>query len=375
MNTGVYRLTTPTLNDLVYIGSAARSLKRRWTTHRSALSKGIHHAWLLQDVVHEHGLNVVRFDIVELCSSVDCLRREQFWMDQYPPERRYNVNPRAESRLGSKFTAAQCQKLIETHGGVASPELRAQIVTEYVRSAKFSALARKYKVTRGTVRNYVCRSGAAIRPLPTRNEALRVKIAEAYAAGRGVKHLAKIHRVDYDTVMRILTRAGVTLRSSSARQKLRFENVEVRKRLSMVRGGKVHRFVHRTYGVFTGYGVELAHRFDLSVHNINAVVRGERQAYKGWELCGRAPHIWKRPEHRQYLRGADHPMAGKVFDLATRRMMARRNRKCTDEQIVEIREMLRRGAGQTEIAKHFGVTQSVISRINTGARWYMDFVT
>src|SRR5207253_2874144 len=150
---------------------------------------------------------------------------------------------------------------------------------------------------------YICRSGAAIRPLPTRDETLRVKIAEAYAAGRGIKQLAKIYHLDYDTIMRILIRAGAAMRSSSARQKMRFQDIEAHKRLSMTRGGTIHSFVHRAHGVFVGYGVELAHRFNLLVHNINAVVRGKRQAYKGWEVCNGEPHIWKRPEHRQYLRG------------------------------------------------------------------------
>lgn len=374
MDTGVYRICTPILNDLAYIGSAARSLARRWIVHRSALSKGIHHARRLQDVVRKHGLDVVRFEIIELCSPADCLRREQFWMDQYQTEKRYNINPRAESRLGSKLTSAQCQKLIESHGGVVSAESRAQIVTEYLRGAKLTTLATKYKVTRGTIRNYVCRSGAPIRPLPTRNEALRIKIAESYTAGRGVKQLAKIHCLDYDTIMRILTGAGVAMRSGSARQKLRFENLDGRKHLSVIRAGTMHRFVHRAHGLFRGYGVELAHRFDLSVHNINAVIRGERHAYKGWEVCNGEPHIWKRPEHRVYLRGADHPMSGKVFDLPTRRAMARRNRKCSDAQILEIRRLLQSGMNQSKVAKRFGVTQSVVSRINTGARWYKDFV-
>jgi transposase-like protein len=371
--TGVYRIRTPSVNELVYIGSAARCLTRRWVVHRSALSNGVHHSPHLQEVVDKYGLNVLQFDIVELCSPTDCLRREQFWMDQYPSEKRYNINPRAESRLGSKFTPAQYQKLIESHGGVVSAALRAQIVTEYLQGAKLTVLAKKYKVTRGTIRNYVCRSGTAIRPLPTRNEALRVKIVEAYAAGRGVKHLAKIHCLDYDTVMRILTRAGTPMRSRSARQRLRFQDIEGRKRLSMTHGGKIYRFVHRTHGLFVGYAVELARQFGLSVHNINAVARGTRPAHKGWEICTGEPHVWKKPEHRQYPRGAEHPMANKIFDLEWRRAMARRLRRCSDSQILEIRRLLQSDAPQSQIAKRFGVTQSVISRINTGARHYAEF--
>jgi Mor family transcriptional regulator len=372
--TGVYRISAPTVNDLVYIGSAARSLMRRWIIHRSALSNGVHHSPRLQEVVDKHGLNVLQFDTVELCSPADCLRREQFWIDQYPTEKLYNTNRRAESRLGTKFTPAQCQKLIETHGGVASPKLRAQIVTEYAQGAKLSALAKRYKVTRGTIRNYVCRSGAALRLLPTRNEILRSEIAKAYAAGKGIKHLAKIYSLDYDTVKRILTRAGVTLRSGSARQKLRFEDVEACTRLSIVHCGRIHQFIHRTHGIFVGHAIELARQFGLSVRNMNAVAGGTRPAHKGWELLTGEPHIWRRPEHRQYLRGPDHPNAGKVFDVATRRIMARRNRKCSDTQIIEIRHLLQSGMHQAELAKRYGVTQSVISRINTGARYYAEFL-
>ncbi len=374
MNTGVYRIITPSVNDFVYIGSAARSLARRWIVHQSALRKGLHHAPLLQAVVRRYGLQVLRFEVIERCAPCDCIPREQFWIDASPSHRLYNVNPRAESRLGSKFTEHQRRQLIRSHGGIDEPEIIAQLVSEYTAGAKQALLAQKYKVTRGTIRNYICRSEAAIRPLPTRNEALRVEIAEAYAAGRGVKQLAKIYHLDYDTIMRILTRAGATMRSSSARQKLRFQDIERRKRLSMMHGGKIWRFLHRTHGLFTGYAVELARQFGLSVHNINAVARGARPAHKGWEIFTGDPHVWKRPEHRQYPRGAEHPMTKKFFDVETRQAMARRNRKCSEEQIIQIRKMLQAGMRQKQIAKDFGIDQSVISRISTGARWYRDFV-
>jgi transposase-like protein len=374
IQTGVYSITTPMVNDLIYIGSASsKPFKRRWTVHRSALAKGVHHSPRLQKVVREHGLSVLSFEVLERCAAAGCLKREQFWIDSIPSNRRYNVNPRAESRLGSKFTPAQCQRLIESHGGVASSKLREQIITEYLQGSKLTTLARKYNVTRGTIRNYVCRSGGVIRPLPTRNDVLRTKITQAYAAGRGVKQLARIHGLDYDTVMRILTRAGAVMRTSGERQRARFQDIEARKRLAIEHGGKTHRFVHRTDGFFQGYAVELAARFELSVHNINAVARGERQAYKGWEICNGKPHVWNRPEHRQYARGADHPMAKKLFDLKYRRAMARKIRKCSDSQIAEIYRLLSSGVRQSEIAQRFGVHRSVVSRINTASRHYAEF--
>jgi DNA invertase Pin-like site-specific DNA recombinase len=45
------------------------------------------------------------------------------------------------------------------------------------------------------------------------------------------------------------------------------------------------------------------------------------------------------------------------------------NSKLTNTQVLEIRRLLKKGLGQIEIARMFGVSKQTISGIKTGDRW------
>ena len=370
--TGVYRISTPSVNDLVYIGSAARCLERRWITHVSALRKSVHHSPRLQAVVRKYGLSVLSFEVLELCEPGICVVLEQHYIDSYHRSKLYNVNPRAGSRLGARLTEKQRQLMAEARGGIASPQILAQIVSEYKEGATQAGLAKKFDVDRASIRNYLKRCRAEFRLSPGRDRSLRLSLKSDYLGGRTIRALAKDYRIDPNTVVVALRKSGIQLRSDSKRQKLRFQSAEARQAQSRARGGRAYRFIHRVHGEFVGYPFELADQYDLkSRSDLNQLVRGERLAYSGWEIADEGnDHKWKRPATRVFSRGENHQMFGKHHDQKTRSRIAVKLRKLSTGQIHAVRKLLSQGVSQSEIAQSFGISQSVVSRINTRSRGF-----
>lgn len=109
---GVYRIYHIDKPDISYIGSATSSIKwkrgfrQRWTVHIRELKSVNHHSPFLQRVINKHGLDGLRFEILEICSSDQCLEKEQYWLDLYKPfnEKGYNTCTTAGNSLGYRFS-------------------------------------------------------------------------------------------------------------------------------------------------------------------------------------------------------------------------------------------------------------------------------
>jgi group I intron endonuclease len=104
--TGVYQIRC-TVNGKVYVGSAARSFKDRWKSHRTALRGGRHCNRYLQFAWIKHGEGAFEFTILEECEPALCIAREQYWIDRTRAAVRpfgYNISPTAGSPLGVRHT-------------------------------------------------------------------------------------------------------------------------------------------------------------------------------------------------------------------------------------------------------------------------------
>jgi len=344
---GVYEISTPAINELVYYGSAARSISRRWAVHKSDLRKGKHHSPRLQAVVRKHGLSVLVFRVIQNCNPDDCVATEQRYLDSYPRRKLYNINPIAGSRLGAKLTEEQKRRMCVNRGGIGSTEVLTQIISEYQGGTKQADLARKFGVDRASIRNYLKRMRVSIRAQPHRDLQLYRIISQEYLAGHTIRSLARKHGLDYGTLLRILEKSNVQLRPNSQRQKLRFQTTEARRMHSQATGGEIHRFVHRAFGEFIGFPFELAARFGPNCSgNLFQMIKGKRPSWLGWEIADEeGEHKWKCPEQ------------GRV-------------RKLTANQVSDVRELLRQGVTQKFIGAKFHIDQSSIGRIKTGAYRY-----
>lgn len=89
----VYKITNLT-NDKVYIGSSISGLIKRKRCHLTNLKNNNHHSLKLQNSWNKYGRYNFKFEIIEYCSKLDILKREQYWIDYYNSyEKGYNASP------------------------------------------------------------------------------------------------------------------------------------------------------------------------------------------------------------------------------------------------------------------------------------------
>ena len=108
--TGVYIIHN-SVNDKLYVGSAARGFKCRFDNHINSLKRGIHKNPILQAAWNFYGEPAFRFEPIEVCDKSECVECEQFWIDWLKPE--YNVCRIAGSTIGLKKSEEEKSKLRE----------------------------------------------------------------------------------------------------------------------------------------------------------------------------------------------------------------------------------------------------------------------
>lgn len=97
--TGIYKITNP-VNNEIYIGSAAISLRKRFWNHRRLLRLNKNPCKYLQRVYNKNPNVDFIFEILEVCSKENCLKREQYYINKLKPK--YNLCKVAGSSLGRK---------------------------------------------------------------------------------------------------------------------------------------------------------------------------------------------------------------------------------------------------------------------------------
>ncbi len=410
---GIYKISLPEITELIYIGSAAQSIRKRWRVHLNDLVKKRHGNDRLQNTVNKYGLDKLRFEILEICSAEKTIEREQFWIEQHEWQQLFNVNPKASSRLGATLTPEDRLMLAEKHGGVASPEILARIAKEYANGATQVDLAAKYNVDRSSIRNYLVRLGVDLRKKPTENAETIERVLTLYR-DHAPKVVAHMVGIDPDTVRKIARENGI-LRDNSAAQKKRMAQTEARQKQAKAVGGNLFTIAHATNGTLTGYQFELAEKTGIPRKDISELCRGLIEEHEGWHLAstqkasghrksGTKQHSFIHKKHGEFigsvseLRSAFPKLKQAGLSLLTtggmisykgweirtgdqhtfsRGMGYKRggeaknipNRKIPLSDHEEIKRLLREGESQTAIAKRYGVTQSVISRLRQRMGW------
>jgi hypothetical protein len=109
-------------DSIVYVGSSV-NMYHRVQVHVSLLRHNKHHSPYFQHGWNKHGEKAFSFIVLELTPKDQLFMREQFYIDLYQPK--YNVNPVAGSRFGSKQTEAAKQKIsLGNKGKVVSNETK-----------------------------------------------------------------------------------------------------------------------------------------------------------------------------------------------------------------------------------------------------------
>lgn len=106
---GIYTITN-NINNKIYVGSCATSIKQRFCNHKNELLKGIHRNTYLQNAINKYGIDNFEFEILEECLPEYCVSTEQYWMNMLNVCNRkfgYNLAPVAGNSLGQKRTEQQ----------------------------------------------------------------------------------------------------------------------------------------------------------------------------------------------------------------------------------------------------------------------------
>ena len=108
MKTGIYCILN-IKNCKSYIGSTSIYFNQRWGSHRHELRYNKHKNIHLQRSWNKHGEAAFEFFILEYVKPEDCIKREQFYLDNYKPE--YNISRTAGSGLGLVWTEESRKRL------------------------------------------------------------------------------------------------------------------------------------------------------------------------------------------------------------------------------------------------------------------------
>lgn len=125
---GVYKIIN-IINNKCYVGSCAskRFLGARLLNHRIYLLNNTHKNRYLQNAVNKYSIENFYYEILEICSSQNCIEREQFYIDTLKPE--YNIRKIAESNLGIKITGQSLENM-RTAFKNRSPEIIAKSIKQ-----------------------------------------------------------------------------------------------------------------------------------------------------------------------------------------------------------------------------------------------------
>lgn len=112
--TGIYRIIN-LVNNKSYVGSAAKSFKRRLWEHCSDLRRNNHCNNYLQKAFNKYREENFVFTIIEYCPPEQCVEREQYWLDYYQPfsTKGYNICKIAGTTLGYRHNEVTIKKMKE----------------------------------------------------------------------------------------------------------------------------------------------------------------------------------------------------------------------------------------------------------------------
>lgn len=121
MHSGVYKIIN-LVTGRVYYGSTAglRGFPRRWSVHKYQLNNKINTNAKLQNGWNKYGQDNFKFEIVEECPPEQCIKREQWYLDNNVRWGfDYNVRRIAESNIGNTKPNS-VPTLVKKYGNVIS---------------------------------------------------------------------------------------------------------------------------------------------------------------------------------------------------------------------------------------------------------------
>lgn len=149
MSSGIYKITSVSHPDRIYIGSAMRQHKRK-QEHLQRLKNGIHPNYRLFAHVKKYGIDDLQFAIIEKCSIKMLIEREQFYIDLLRPS--FNICKVAANTTGRpQSEETRLKRSISLKGRIISDETkhRMRLARKTCKSKWASKLSRLNKLISG----------------------------------------------------------------------------------------------------------------------------------------------------------------------------------------------------------------------------------
>lgn len=111
---GVYSIRN-IINKKIYIGSSSAKdyIYTRLIHHKESLIKNKHHNIHLQRSFNKYGIDNFCYYIIEKCKPEDCIKREQYYIDNFKPA--YNISQKANNTYGVIFTEERKLKISKSN--------------------------------------------------------------------------------------------------------------------------------------------------------------------------------------------------------------------------------------------------------------------
>jgi hypothetical protein len=184
---GVYQIKNKN-NNKVYIGSTSGRFSKRLTSHIRELIEYRHHSKHLQNCFNKNpNFEYFEISILEVCSSDQCLEREQFYLDLYKPyddKFGYNISPTAASCLGIKKSEEEKIIIFERMRKLSDDQV-----------IEIFKLRNELKLNNEEISKIIGISKNYISSVLTRSEKYKY-VKEKYNLKLEVKHTKKFNRED-----------------------------------------------------------------------------------------------------------------------------------------------------------------------------------
>lgn len=123
---GIYKISS-LIDGREYVGSSI-NIHKRWVSHKNDLLKNRHKNKKIQRFFNKHGIEKLRFSVVEFCEIDQLIEREQFYIDSGLYE--FNICKKAGSTLGFKLSEevkaylSSIRKGVQTTGMLGKKHLK-----------------------------------------------------------------------------------------------------------------------------------------------------------------------------------------------------------------------------------------------------------
>lgn len=204
-NLGSIYIIKNNINNKVYIGQTINKVSYRFKTHVYYAVRG--KDYVIGKAMRKYGVNNFFYEILEKCSIEELNKREIYWISKYNstnPKFGYNV-----SIGGNKvsFRKLDDNEVLELFNLGNSAYI---IATEILHTSvsKVSNILRRYKIEYGISKQRL-------------KKEKEEEIINYYKAGYGCRKIAKITSLNKTTILKVLHRNDIQIRSVKERMNLR----------------------------------------------------------------------------------------------------------------------------------------------------------